>query len=85
MVKGVVIDQVLVKRGKQVVKFFKYNGYAVAESDIEKVHGVKLYTQYDGILYADRHMFYKHGIPNTYKDEKQLVLPLEHWEPLVAV
>ena len=86
VMKGTVnSEKVLIKRGKQVVKFFKHNGYAVAESDLEKVRGVKLHTKYDGILYADRHVFYLHGISNTYQGEKQLVLPVQYWEELVEV
>lgn len=83
--KGTIIDHVLVKRGKAVVKYFKHNGYAVKVSDLEKVRGVKLYTHYDGTLYADRHLFYKHGIENDYKGEQQLVLPVQYWEELVEV
>lgn len=80
--KAYVADNILIKRGKQVVKFWKYDGYAVAVEHLEKVRGVKLYTDYDGILYADRHLFYKHGIENNYQGEAQLVLPTKYWESL---
>lgn len=79
---GVVRGKMLEKTGKQVIKYWKHNGYAVSEADLEQVHGVKLHTQYDGILYAPRHLFYRHGIPNVYKGEKQLILPVEHWEQI---
>lgn len=82
--KGAIENYDLVKKGNQVVKFWKYNGYAVPVADLEKVRGVKLYTQYDGILYARRDTFYRNGIPNNYKGEQQLVLPLNQWETLNA-
>jgi len=81
--RGQIVDNILVKRGKQVVKFFKYQGYGVAVKDLERVRGVKLHTKYDGILYADRHVFYKHGIEVEFGVEKQLVLPVNYWEELV--
>ena len=83
--KGTIIDNILVKRGKQVQKFWKYSGYAVAIKDLEQVRGVKLHTKYDEILYADRHLFYKEGIENTYNGEKQLVLPTKFWEILEVI
>lgn len=80
--KGKIIDYTLVKTGKQVQKFWKYNGYAVAENDLEKVRGVKLYTKDDGILFARREVFYQHGIKNIFNGENQLVLPVKYWEIL---
>jgi hypothetical protein len=82
--KGAIENYDLVKKGKQVVKFWKYGGYAVPVSDLDKVRGVKLYTQYDGILYAPRNVFYAHGIPNNFNGEQQLVLPTNFWETLHA-
>jgi hypothetical protein len=83
--KGTIIENILVKKGKQVIKNWKHNGYAVNIVDLEKVRGVKLYTEYDGVLYADRHLFYKHGIENNYNGEQQLVLPTKHWEILEVI
>lgn len=80
--KAQIINNTLVKKGKQVHKFWKHDGYAVAVRHLEQVRGVKLYTEYDGILYADRHLFYKHGIENNYEGEEQLVLPTKYWEVL---
>ena len=80
--KGTIQDNILVKRGKLVVKFFKHNGYAVPVKDLEQVRGVKLYTKYDGILYADRHVFHQHGLWNDFKGEEQLILPVKYWEVL---
>lgn len=80
--KATIIDNVLVKKGKQVVKFWKHNGYAVADEHLQQVRGVKLYTEYDGILYADRHVFYKHGVENNYNGELQYVLPVKYFERL---
>lgn len=80
--KGTIIDNNLVKKGKQVVKYWKHNGYAVAEKDLEQIQGVILHTQYDGKLYARRDMFYRNGIENTYNGEKQIVLPTKYWEIL---
>jgi len=80
--KGKIENNDLVKRGKQVIKFRKYDGYAVATDDLEKVHGVKLYTHEDGVLYARREVFYNHGLFNDYKGETQLILPVKYWEVL---
>lgn len=80
--KGTMDGYDLVKKGKQVQKFWKYNGYAVKTNDLEKVRGVKLYTQYDGTLYARRDVFFKYGIANNYNGEEQLVLPTKYWEIL---
>jgi hypothetical protein len=80
--RGKIINHVLVKTGKQVQKFWKHKGYAVAVADLEEVRGVKLHTEYDGILYARRDQFYKNGIENVYNGEQQLVLPTKHWEIL---
>lgn len=83
--KGKIIDNVLVKKGKQVQKYWKYNGYAVAVKDLEQVRGVKLYTEYDGVLYARREQFYNDGIENIYNGEKQLILPTKFWEILEVI
>lgn len=81
-VKGTIVDNVLVKKGKQVIKFWKHNGYAVAAQDLEKVRGVEIHSEYDGHLFARREQFYQHGIPNNYNGEEQLVLPTKYWEIL---
>lgn len=78
---GQIIAGTLVKRGTQVVKYFKYNGYAIPtvefhDHDIKKV---RLYTKYDGILEATKETFDKHGLPNLFGEEMQVVLELEHW------
>jgi hypothetical protein len=80
--KARIINNTLVKQGSQVQKYWKHNGYAVAKEHLEKVEGVKLYTQYDGIIYAPKESFYQHGIDNTYQGEEQLVLPVDKWEVL---
>ncbi len=80
--KGTVIDNNLVKRGKQVQKYWKHNGYAVATRDLEQIQGVVLHTEYDGKLYARRDQFYADGIENTYNGEQQLILPTKYWEIL---
>lgn len=79
---GQIIDGTLVKRGTQVVKFWKHNGYAIPTVEFHDhgVNKVRLYTKYDGILEATKEKFDKHGIVNIYQDETQVVLPLEFWE-----
>lgn len=77
---GQVIDGILHKRGTQVVKFWAKNGYAIPVDELLKVKGVKLYSKYDGNLYADKETFNKFGIHHKFKEERQLILPLEHWE-----
>ena len=78
---GTIIDGTLVKRGTQVVKFWKHNGYAVPTLEFHNngVKKVRLYTRYDGILEATRETFDKHGIVNQYNEETQVVLPVEFW------
>ena len=83
--KGKIIDNVLVKTGKQVQKFWKHKGYAVAVKDLEQVRGVEIHTEYDGVLYARREQFYQHGIENVYNGEQQLVLPTKYWEILEVI
>lgn len=69
----------LIKKGKQVQKFWKFDGYGIAVNDLRRCKGVILHTQYDGVLYAYVDDFAKHGIPHLYKDEQQLVLPTNYW------
>jgi hypothetical protein len=77
-----VVDHTLIKHGKQVQKFWMHDGYAVATEHLEQVRGVKLYTSYDGVLYAPRNVFYQHGKEHNFKGEEQLVLPVKYWEKL---
>jgi hypothetical protein len=82
---GEIINGWLHKRGRSVVKFWMYGGYALPIEELLTVKGVKLYTQYDGKLQAERGIFNKHGIPHLFKDgrgklEHQLILPLQYWE-----
>lgn len=77
---GRIVDHILLKKDKQVIKYRIYNGYAVSEKDLEKVRGVQLYTKKDGIIYARRDQFYKHGIVNDYRGERQYILPVKYWE-----
>lgn len=77
---GIVKDGWLIKRGKQVVKFWKYNGYAIPVEELRKVKGVVLHTQYDGILYQTSEVIFNEGIKNMFKEEEQLVLPSSMWE-----
>lgn len=76
---GVIKDGWLIKRGKQVVKFWKHNGYAIPQSDLEKVKGVVLHTEYDGILYQTSKVIMARGRLNQFKDETQYVLPVDEW------
>ena len=79
---GLIIGDILIKRGKQVVKYWKHNGYAIPKSELQFVKGVKLYTQYDGKLYAPVERFWEFGVVNKYKDEEQVVLPVELWDTI---
>ena len=69
----------LVKRGKQVVKFWKHDGYAVSAVDLHRVKGVILYTQYDGTLYQTSATILAKGTSNLFGDEVQYVLPVKDW------
>lgn len=76
---GQVVDGWLIKKGKQVHKFWKHDGYAVPSHVLEKVKGVVLHTKYDGILYATSATIMEHGKPNNFEGEHQLVMPVEYW------
>lgn len=83
MLHGKLTDgKILVKRGRQVQKFWKYGGYGVAVRDLEWVHGVEIHSRYDGRLYAPREKFYQAGIVHNFNGEEQMVLPVKHWEIL---
>jgi hypothetical protein len=78
-VHGRVIDNILHKDGKKVVKFWKHDGYGIDVRDLHNVNGVVLDTQYDGKLYASTSTLREYGIDHMFKDEKQLILPVKHW------
>ena len=76
---GEIVNGWLIKKGKQVVKFWAHGGYAIPFTTLGQVKGAVLHTQYDGVIYAKSATFFMHGIPNDYKGERQIVLPLEYW------
>jgi hypothetical protein len=76
---GELKDGWLIKKGKQVQKYWKFNGYAIPFKLLASIKGVVLYTQYDGVLYATSADIMKHGLRNNFQGEEQLVLPLKHW------
>lgn len=78
-VKGRVIDGILYKNSKQAIKFWKHDGYGIKLADLHNIQGVVIDTQYDGKLYASLTTLEEHGIPHTFGDEKQLILPVKHW------
>lgn len=74
----------LVKKGKQVVLFKNYDGFALPLYVLKIISSVEIH--YGGKTYqASPDTFYKHGIehtfedPRTFKQEKQLVLPRKYW------
>lgn len=77
--KYIIENGILTKRGKQVHKFWKYKGYAVSVESLKDVTGVRLYTQYDGTLYADKKLFLEHGIKHKFGKEDQLILEEKYW------
>lgn len=76
---GRVKDGWLIKQGKQVVKFWKYGGYAIPVVELQQIDGVILYTQYDGTLYQTSDVILKDGIGHIFNDEVQKVLPVSGW------
>lgn len=76
---GTVKDGWLIKRDRQVQKFWKYNGYSMNVTDLEGIKGVILHTQYDGVLYASSEELLSLGQSNTFKDEQQVVLDVSLW------
>lgn len=77
-------DGVLVKRGKQVVKFWKHNGYAINEQDLQRCRLIRLETAYDGTLEATPDTVRAKGIANNFKGEQQYVLPVADWKKVNA-
>lgn len=71
-----------VKRGTQVVKYWKENGYAVPQELFLKhpVKKVRLYTKYDGVITATKEAFNKYGKLHLFGDEMQIILSLQYWE-----
>ena len=70
----------LIKKGKQVQKFWKFNGYGLAQEDLKDIKGVVLYTTYDGILWATVKEIVAHGQPHRFNnDEAQLILATALW------
>lgn len=76
---GRVVDGVLYKGGKAVVKFFQHDGYGLNVNDLHEVNGVLLDTKYDGRLYAPVSVLREHGIPHDFEGEQQLILPVKFW------
>ena len=77
---GTVVDGWLIKRGKQVVKFWKHNGYAIPAPVLSKVKGVILHTEYDGVLYQESSVIMRDGIYHDFNGEKQYILPTNEWK-----
>lgn len=83
-VHGRIEDGILIKEGKKVVKFFKYDGYGIAVSDlVGGVSGVVVDSQYDGKLYTSVDNLLDNGIRHTFenngKEERQIILPVQYW------
>ena len=77
---GTVRNGWLIKRGRQVVKFWKLNGYAIPASVLKGVEGVVLYTKYDGVLFQASQVIMRDGIYNEFEKEAQYVLPVTEWK-----
>lgn len=82
--KGRVVDNILYKNGRKVVKFWKHDGYGLNVADLHEVNGVVIDSQYDGKLYTSTSNLYEHGISHTFinksgRAEQQLILPVQYW------
>lgn len=80
---GKLVDGWLVKRGKQVVKFWKHNGYAVPASLVEEDSGIKgviLHTEYDGVLWQTSRNIREKALRHQFEDELQCVLEASKWQ-----
>lgn len=76
---GDIESRVLVKKGKQVVLFKKYNGFAFSIATLGLFDTV--YIHYGGNVYRATRMQIEHnGIPHSYGYDTQLVLPLSYFE-----
>ena len=77
---GTMVDGWLIKKGKQVVKFWKHNGYAIPAIVLLQVKGVVLHTEYDGILYQTSGKIMNLGEQHNFGDELQYVLEASKWQ-----
>lgn len=74
----------LIKTGKQVVLYDKYDGFGIPVDVLRVVKGVEIH--YKGVVYhASVEDFKKHGIPETYDKgifdkEEQYILPRKYWK-----
>lgn len=77
--KGRVDEHILHKRGRQVQKFFKHNGYGINVDDLHEINGIVLETKYDGKLFTSVSNLRENGITHYFGEEKQLILPVQYW------
>lgn len=69
----------LVKRGKSVVLFKIYDGFAIPTEVLKQIKEVEIH--YGGEVYlTTSDKFWQHGINNDFEGEKQLVLPRKYWK-----
>lgn len=78
---GELIGDTLLKRGKQVVLFRIYDGFAVSNSHLNMPELKRIRIEYEGSVYkATKDQFLKHGIPHKFGNEQQLVLPRRYFD-----
>lgn len=77
--KGHAQEGVLYKSKRQTQKFWKYKGYGINTADLANVTDIVIETEYDGKLHTTVSNLRENGIAHHFKDEKQLILPVEHW------
>ena len=76
---GTVDNGILVKKGKQARKFYKYDGFAIPEDILGEIDRVRVHYR-DEIWEAPIQRFKEMGIPyHSEGYEAQLVLPRRCW------
>ncbi len=69
----------LIKKGKQAVLFYKYDGFGISEALLDKFDQMEV--EYQGQTYfATSDLFRKYGIEYIDRQDKQLILPRKWWD-----
>ena len=80
---GELEDGVLTKKGRQVMMFYKHNGFGMSDSVFNQ-HPVEVVrVHYRGDVYeAGRDDFLTRGIAHNYQGDAQHILPLPFWNKI---
>lgn len=84
MIDGKIVGELkdgdLIKRGKQVVLFRRYDGFGFSRKIIDTPEIKQIRVEYQDKTYTTTPMmFVTRGIPYSNGDDKQLILPRKWW------